>query len=245
MAKTVKTTKKKVQSSDKKKVQTRTISPKSMVSSEKKSSQLTTKKATVKGKTKSEKLVSPKQPVVKSSVVSIEIKPTPTVRTESSKASLLETLNHQINVVSSTLSQVINDNKEANETITQTMSLNRASVMFQHLVAEMIEDQLSELLPTLITLRNDIQGLELGEWKEEEFQNYCLETLDQVFSKVGVNAYDARIGEVFDPVIHTAIAETHLEDQENNVVSEQIQPGYRSRRGKILMPAKVRVNRRT
>jgi molecular chaperone GrpE (heat shock protein) len=65
-----------------------------------------------------------------------------------------------------------------------------------------------------------------------------------VLKIAGVQSYDPRPGEAVDPVIHLAVGETSRGDLPAGVVAETVQSGFRTARGKVIVLAKVRVNRR-
>lgn len=132
--------------------------------------------------------------------------------------------------------------------------LERASASFQRMVTEVLEDQHAEMLPPLIALRQELvsrarmngngKAAEATDDEEDDFAQRGTETLDHVLTLAGVSRYEPREGERFDSLIHLAVGESHREDLDDGAVARVLQPGFRSRRGRIVAAAKVLVNRR-
>ena len=169
-------------------------------------------------------------------------------RLEGDITSVISVLNNQMNAALSSVGELARARSgDHARSVVRTAPLDRATATFKRLVAEMVDDQLAEMLPPLIAHRNEIAYTETENRTSdlpEEFRCRAAETLDHVLALAGVQSYDARTGESFDPLIHLAVAEIHREDLPNGAIVEQIQRGFRSSRGKILVPAKVRINRR-
>ena len=129
-------------------------------------------------------------------------------------------------------------------------ALQRAASTFQRLVAEVVDDQLSQMLPPLIVLRNELSrraapGSKKGARNGDvEFVERGCQTLDHVLALAGVAPYEPRPGEACEPAIHLAVGEARRDDLPDGAVAQMIEPGFRSARGKVLVPAKVCINRR-
>jgi hypothetical protein len=168
-------------------------------------------------------------------------------RVEGEITSVIETLNNQMNAALATVSELSRTRADHGRAVVRTAPLDRATATFKRLVAEVVDDQLAEILPPLIAHRNEIAYFEPENGASdlpEDFRHRAVEILDHVLALAGVQGYEARAGETFDPLIHLAVGETHLEDLTDGVVVEQVQPGFRSSRGKVIVPAKIRINRR-
>jgi molecular chaperone GrpE (heat shock protein) len=124
-------------------------------------------------------------------------------------------------------------------------TVNRAAAVFERLVADAVEDQLAELLPPLIALRRQMaHSVEGNGSLTGDLRGHATQTLDHVLAVAGVETYEARTGDSCDPLIHLPVGETQRDDLPAGAVAEALQPGFRSRRGKVIVPARVRVNRR-
>ena len=168
-------------------------------------------------------------------------------RAEANIGTAVETLNNQMNVALVALTELAIAQGPRGKAVVRTAPLDRATSMFQRLVAEVLDEQLTEMLPPLITLRNEIaqEGSESNSnGLPNEFSQRAQETLDHVLAVAGVQIYEVRPGDIFDPLIHLAVGETHHQDLADGTVVKQLQPGFRSARGKVLAAAKVRINRR-
>jgi hypothetical protein len=185
------------------------------------------------------------QPIAKSTEVSAAELLT---RLEGDITSVISVLNNQMNAALSSVGELARARSgDHARSVVRTAPLDRATATFKRLVAEMVDDQLAEMLPPLIAHRNEVAYAETENSEHdlpEAFRRRAVETLDHVLALAGVQSYDVRAGESFDPLIHLAVAEIRREDLPNGAIVEQIQRGFRSSRGKILVPAKVRVNRR-
>jgi molecular chaperone GrpE (heat shock protein) len=168
-------------------------------------------------------------------------------RAERDIASAIDSLNTQMNTALTALAELASAQTDRGKAVVRTAPLDRATATFQRLVAEVVDDQLAEMLPPLIALRN-----ETGQWAasdekdsaEAEFHRRSAETLDHVLTLAGVTSFDARPGQAFDSLIHLAVGECHRDDLADGAVAECLQPGFRSSRGKVLSQARVRINRR-
>lgn len=126
----------------------------------------------------------------------------------------------------------------------RTVPLERATATFQRLIADIVEDQHAELLPPLIALREEM-AQRAGEGQDgDDFFMRGMQTLDHVLALVEVQAFEPRIGEPFDSLIHLAVGESRNVELAEGVVAEVVRQGRRTARGKIVAPARVLVNRR-
>ena len=167
-------------------------------------------------------------------------------RAEADMSRLLESLNHQMNTAMAAFTEVIAAQRGAHEAVIRTRPIDRATAMFQRLITELMDDRLAEMLPTIGSLRSELdqRAQAAGRDAEDDFASRGTAMLDQVLASADVHAYEPRAGEAFDPLIHMAVGEARREDLPNDVVAQSIQAGYRSSRGKVIAPARVMVNRR-
>ncbi|HOW70059.1 MAG TPA: nucleotide exchange factor GrpE [Phycisphaerae bacterium] len=168
-------------------------------------------------------------------------------RAEADITAAIEAMNNQMNSAMSRLTELAAAQCGKGHAVVRTAPLDRATATFQRLVAEVIDDQLAEMLPPLISLRNECAQRVDGSGQEaadDDFAQRGKETLDHVLMLAGVQSYEPRLGELFDPIIHLAVGECHRQDLAANSVGQTVQPGFRSARGKVLVAAKVLVNRR-
>jgi hypothetical protein len=166
---------------------------------------------------------------------------------EADITTVIEALNNQMNSALTALTELVSAQGQRDKAVVRTAPLDRATSMFHRLVRQVVDEQLAEMLPPLITLRNEIvqychdnepNGL------PNNFGQRAQEILDNVLTIAGVQVYEAQIGDPFDPLIHLAVGEANRQDLADGVVVEQLQPGFRTTHGKVLAAAKVRINRR-
>lgn len=166
-------------------------------------------------------------------------------RAEADIAAAVDSLNRQMSAAMTTLTELAITQRGRGAAVVRTAPLDRATATFQRLVAEVVDEKLAEMLPPLIGVRNEInQSRQAGGDADDDFRERSLAALDQVLALAEVQPYDARRNEPFDPLIHLAVGETAEGDLGDGVVAEAVQPGYRSLRGKVIVPARVKVNRR-
>lgn len=169
-------------------------------------------------------------------------------RAEADIAGAIDGLNRQMNAALATLTDLAGAHAEKGRAVIRTAPLDRATATFQRLVSEVVDEHFQQMLPPLAMLRLEAaqragtNGAD-GEGGDD-FAHRATEMLDHVFSLVGVQQYAPRAGEAFDPLIHLAVGEARRDELPEGAVADTLQPGYRSARGKVLVPAKVRVNRR-
>lgn len=167
-------------------------------------------------------------------------------RAEKDVFEVLTALNDQMNSALNTFTELASAHGGRGKAVIRTAPLDRATATFQRLIADVIDEHMAEMLPPLVELRHDMARNEDGQ-SGSPIAELCRrggQTLDHVLAAAGVKAFEARPGEIYDPLIHLAVGETHREDLGDGAVSEAVQPGYRSSRGKIIAPARVKVNRR-
>ena len=165
-------------------------------------------------------------------------------RSSQDLAAAIDTLHSQMNSAMARLTELATVQASQNKVVIRTAPLDRATATFQRIVAEVVDDQLSEMLPPLIALRNELAQRADAAAGDGEFACRGCEMLDHVLKIAGAQRYEARPGETLDPVIHLAVGETSRGDLPAGVVAETVQSGFRTARGKVIVPAKVRVNRR-
>jgi hypothetical protein len=170
-------------------------------------------------------------------------------KAEANIAAAIESMNNQMNAAMATMTELAAAQRGTGEdAYLRTAPLDRATATFQRLVGEVLDDHLVEMLPTLVSLRGEMADKAHGGTgsprNDDEFYRRGTEMLDQVLSAARVSRFDARTGEAFDPLIHLAVGETHRPDLADGAVAEFLQPGFRTARGKVIAPAKVKVNRR-
>lgn len=167
-------------------------------------------------------------------------------RAEADITAAIEAMNNQMNSAMSRLTELAAAQCGKGHAVVRTAPLDRATATFQRLVAEVIDDQLAEMLPPLINLRNECAQRvdDDGPEPTDDFARRGKDTLDHVLALASVQSYEPRLGEPFDPLIHLAVGECHRQDLAANSVGQTVQPGFRSTRGKVLVAAKVLVNRR-
>ena len=181
-------------------------------------------------------------------------------RAEADINTLLDSLNRQMTAAMSAFTELAVAHRGPHEAVVRTKPIDRATATFQRLIGEVVDERLAEMLPPLVHLRNEIAGRAgqfaacappagsagRDEWGSPELE--CLQrwqaALDQVLAAAEVQTYDARVGESFDPLIHLAVGESCRADLPAGVVAEMLGPGFWTARGKVVVPARVRVNRR-
>ena len=174
---------------------------------------------------------------VRASTASVE-------RSSRDLASTIDALHGQMNNALARLTELATIQANNHKVVIRTAPIDRATATFQRLIAEVVDDQLSEMLPPLVNLRNEFARRAAEPQGEDDFARRGCDTLDHVLQLVGVQAFDPRVGDPLDPAIHTAVADTRRDDLYDGVVAEIVQSGFRTARGKVITPAKVRVNRR-
>lgn len=169
-------------------------------------------------------------------------------RAETDVAAAIETLNQHMNAALVTFTELASAHHGRGKAVIRTAPLDRATATFQRLIAEVVDEQLAEMLGPLIDLRNQLaqRGGDHppGQNADTDLYQHARQVLDHVLTTAGARSYEARPGEMFDPLIHLAVGETNDGHLADGVVAEALVPGFRSARGKVLAPAKVKVNRR-
>ncbi len=169
-------------------------------------------------------------------------------RVEADIASVIESLNTQMNTALASLTELAAAKRGRGEAVIRTAPLDRATAMFQRLLNDVVDEHVSGMLPTLVALRCEMADragdAHSADSHDDDFFDRGAAMLDQVLSSARVSRFDAREGEAFDSLIHLAIGETARDDLADGMVSESFRPGFRCADGKVIAPARVKVNRR-
>ena len=155
----------------------------------------------------------------------------------------IEELNVQLGSAVEAMAELAAAHAQPCENTVQTLPTDRAAATFQRLVSEAVDDRVGQLLPPLISLRNELaQRADAGDASGGGLAERGQQTLDHVLSLANVTTYAARIGEPHDPLIHMAVDEVAVDGMAPGMVAEALQSGFRSARGKVLVAAKVKVS---
>lgn len=193
-----------------------------------------------------------RKPVVKKTPAVGRKIETPTVqpddvlaRAEADITAAIDSLNNRMNQAVTSLTELAVAQRGPQEAVVRTAPLDRATATFQRLIREVVDDQLAEMLPPLIALRNEMASYEgCSDSGDDTLSSRGRETIDQILAGADVLPFHPRVGETFDPLIHLAVGESSREDLPDGAVTEAFQPGFRSARGKVFQTARVKVNRR-
>ena len=169
-------------------------------------------------------------------------------RVEADIATVIESLNTQMNTALASLTELAAAKRDRGDAVIHTAPLDRATAMFQRLLNDVVDEHLSDMLPTLVALRCEMADragdAQAADSHDDDFFERGGDMLDQVLSSAHVGRFDARQGEAFDSLIHLAIGETGQDDLADGMVAESVRPGFRASDGKVIAPARVKVNRR-
>ncbi|NLE56803.1 MAG: nucleotide exchange factor GrpE [Planctomycetes bacterium] len=164
---------------------------------------------------------------------------------------LLDSLNGHMATAVNAITELAVAQQGQHQPIIRSRPIDRATAMFQRLVAEVLDDKLGEVLPTLVALRGEmnqrarrVASAQSSSPTDGDFFERGTAMLDQVLNTLEVHSFEPRIGDPFDPLIHLAVGQTSRGDLGEGALAEVLQPGFRTARGKVIVPARVKVNRR-
>jgi molecular chaperone GrpE (heat shock protein) len=161
---------------------------------------------------------------------------------EPNLAATVEKLSAQLGTALDTLAGLAAAPAQSGPAQLPATTTDRASATFQRLVAEAVDDRLNEMLPPLIGVRNEFaRRANAADDADQGWYQHGLETLEHVFSLAQVSSYEVRVGEPYDPLIHLAVGSVERSNVPAGAVAELLQPGFRTARGKVLMPARVKL----
>lgn len=173
---------------------------------------------------------------------------------EADLTALLDSLNSHMATAVNAITELAVAQQGQHQPIIRSRPIDRATAMFQRLVAEVLDDKLGEVLPTIVALRSEMnqRAQRPGSSASNEstlptdgdFFERGTAMLDQVLNTLEVHTFEPRVGDPFDPLIHLAVGQTGRDDLGDGVLAEVLQPGFRTARGKVIVPARVKVNRR-
>ena len=78
----------------------------------------------------------------------------------------------------------------------------------------------------------------------QEFLTESLQKMGRILQDLGGGFISPQVGEPYDPVIHLAVGETEVPGAEEGTVAGVVRPGYKSSRGRVVLPARVLVGKR-
>lgn len=170
-------------------------------------------------------------------------------RAEQDVTKLLESLNTQMSAAMHAFEELAAIHRGRGEAVIRTRPLDRATAVFQRLLTDVMDERFAEFLPTLVALRVEMDQRakaegDNGDSQHGEFFTRGTEMLDQVLAGGEVQAFEPKVGDAYDPLIHLAVGETQQPELAGDVVSQVLQGGFRTVRGKVIHSARVKVNRR-
>jgi len=175
-------------------------------------------------------------------------------RAEADMTALLDSLNSHMATAVNAITELAVAQQGQHAPIIRSKPIDRATAMFQRLVTEVLDDKLAEVLPTLVALRTEMHQrarlaassapAETSPPGNGDFFERGTAMLDQTLATLEVHSFEPRVGELFDPLIHLAVGQTDRQDLGDGVLAEVLQPGFRTARGKVIVAARVKVNRR-
>jgi hypothetical protein len=173
---------------------------------------------------------------------------------EADLTALLDSLNGHMATAVNAITEVAIAQRGQHQPIIRSKPIDRATAMFQRLVTEVLDDKLAEILPTLVALRSEMNqraqpstsstSASLNQPGNGDFFERGTAMLDQILSTLEVHPFEPRIGDPFDPLIHLAVGQSSRDDLGDGTLAEVLQPGFRTARGKVIVAARVKVNRR-
>jgi molecular chaperone GrpE (heat shock protein) len=131
--------------------------------------------------------------------------------------------------------------------------IDDVTASFRRALSEALDRKLEELMAPVISLRHlladearalaeDPAGQDPGTLRE--VLHDAVSKLEKILRGLGGTFIHPEVGEFYDPLIHLAVGEAPAPGEEDGVVAEVVQPGYRSGRGRVVLPARVLVGRR-
>jgi molecular chaperone GrpE (heat shock protein) len=131
--------------------------------------------------------------------------------------------------------------------------LDEITTAFRRALGEALDRKLEEFLAPLVGLHGKLgDGLRILEEDSRGSKNGDLEAtladavseLEKILRAFGGSFIAPTGGECYDPLIHLAVAEEPSSGGSENVVTRVLRPGYKTSRGKVVLPARVLVARR-
>jgi len=125
---------------------------------------------------------------------------------------------------------------------------------FRRAMSEAIDHKIEELIAPIAglyhrlkdeekTLRSDPRGM-----KHSDVEALIEETaseLEKILRLIGGGFITPQVGEYYDPLIHLAVGEAQAQGGTVGVVAQVLRPGYKSGRGRVVLPARVLVGGRS
>jgi hypothetical protein len=143
--------------------------------------------------------------------------------------------------------------QEAQPPCEATGAMEVVTTSFRRSMSEAIERRLEEIILPLAGLCHKLkeEARHLTESHERADFNEVnsvladsVSELESLLRSLGGAFIAPQVGEPYDPLIHVAVGASTSGEAETNVVTKVLRPGYKSGRGRVVMPARVLVGRR-
>lgn len=125
--------------------------------------------------------------------------------------------------------------------------LDQVTRAFHRTLADVLDRQGESLGVPLATVHGRLLALADASGKPGqavgEQLRVCAADLAGVLDRLGIERFQPQVGDVFDPLVHTAVADETARGVEPGRVSRVVSGGYASARGRILVPSRVVLSR--
>ena len=125
--------------------------------------------------------------------------------------------------------------------------LDQLTRAFHRTLADVLEQRSEGLGVPLATIHGRLAALASDDGAADasvrEQLALCAADLAGVLERLDIERFEPVVGEVFDPLIHTAVADEPARDVEAGRVCRVVAAGYASVRGRILVPSRVVLSR--
>ena len=129
--------------------------------------------------------------------------------------------------------------------------LDQALIAIRRVIGEVLDHALEQVMGPLVGIRlalsRALQSAGASSGPDGDALGRAVESsaeeLDRVLLRLGAESFRPVRGEYFDPLIHREAGETRQEGLEPGAIAEVLHPGFKTGRGRVIMPAAVTVNR--
>ncbi len=135
----------------------------------------------------------------------------------------------------------------------ESEDVGEVAKVFTRSVSDLLDRKLEEIIPAVAGLYYRFED-ELTALREEpdlpareylqEFLSESLQKMGRILQELGGGFISPQVGEPYDPVIHLAVGETEVPGGQEGIVAGVVRPGYKSSRGRVVLPARVLVGKR-
>jgi len=135
----------------------------------------------------------------------------------------------------------------------ESEEVGEVAKVFNRSLSDLVDRKVEEIMPAVAALYHRFED-ELAALRadpdppsREDLQDFltdAAQVLGRLLQALGGAFIAPQVGEPYDPLIHLAVGEAEVDGADESMVAGVVRPGYKSGRGRVVLPARVLVGKR-